>query len=67
MHLLRKQPVSPYSDHYDHHYLDYYDCWNDPSSQGIPRHDDGHDRVDSCWPQAAYACHEQAYLGHLDN
>ena len=59
--------VSPYSDHYEHDYPDYYDSREDPSCRGIPRHDDGRDRVYHRWPLDAYGRHRQAYLAHLDD
>ena len=62
-----RRPVSPYRDHYDHHYPDYYDFRDDPSRQGIPRHDDGRDRVYHRWPSDAYGHHRQAYLAYLDD
>ena len=62
-----RQPVSPYGDHYDHHYPDYYDCRDDPSRRGDPRHDDGRDRVYHRWPSDAYGRHRQAYPAHLDD
>ena len=62
-----QRPVSPYSDLYDHHYPDYYDCRDDPSRRGIPRHDDGRDRVYHRWPSDAYGCHRQTYPTHLDD
>ena len=62
-----RRPVSPYGDHYDHHYPDYYDCRDDPSRRGDPRHDDGRDRVYHRWPSDAYGRHRQAYPAHLDD
>ena len=62
-----RRPVSPYSDHYDHHYPDYYHCRDDPSCRGIPRHDDDRDRVYHRWPSDAYGRHKQTYPAHLDD
>ena len=62
-----RRPVSPYSDHYDHLYPDYYDCRDDPSCRGDPCHDDGRDRVYHRWPSDAYGRHRQAYPAHLDD
>ena len=60
-HREPRRPASPYCDPYDHRHLDHAQGREDPSRRAAPRHDDGHDRVGSCWPRDTYDHRDPAY------